>query len=180
MARHEAVASTLKRQGGRWERWTIDEILDGHVRLLVSEALAPRADEIVRELGATLDPTEVPFDGSALHELAMDHELAPADDAWSDEEAFFFDQEELEELLRKRVRRQLSANRPLREGDVFWILIPRAAGLDARAEAHASNSPRPYAAAGAVVLDLTAAARQASKVKLAKAAGKNVPDRGTR
>ena len=160
----------LEEEGGCWERWTIDEMLDGRVRLLVSEARGAAAQAAVRALGVTLQNGRGVSVAEVIHALAMDQELALPESTWSTEEAMFVDAEELAALLRRRVRRHLPGSRPLREGDVFWVLIPGCDTHAPHALARLTSSVEPYISTRPIVLDLTVAARQASKVRDSRAA----------
>ncbi len=172
-------ASAVIAGGGRWERWTVDEILDGRVRLLTCEAL-----ESIAADGAALLPdlaglTDASPDKGAVAGAATAIELAPTRETWTDETGVIVDEAELTRLLGTRVSRGgLPGRRPLREGDVFWVLVPPGTNAswalatrwvtvapgDYVAEPQAPTDVlRAYAEAGAVVLDLTAAARQAVK-----------------
>ncbi len=172
-------ASAVIADGRRWERWTIDEILDGRVRLLTCEARDSVAADGAAVLPQLAGLPEARPDREAMAAAAMAIELAPTREAWTDEIGVIVDEAELTRLLGKRTSRGgLPGRRPLREGDVFWVLVPPETDASwapasrwvqvapgdyvSRAQT-ATDVLRDYAAAGAVVLDLTAAARQAVK-----------------
>lgn len=145
----------------RWERWTIDEILDERVRVVACEArrpVHPQAASLVDGLGLT----EGGSDPDAVTTSAMAIELAPAEETWTDERGAVVEEAALTALLRGRTAGGgLPSERPLREGDVFWLFVPtEVAVLTGQADAAGLAS---YQDAGTIVLDLTAAARQAAK-----------------
>lgn len=153
-----------------WERWTIDEVDEGIVRVLVSQANDPtELREIVERItGEAEQPPPVRVLRDRLHRAAMAVELAPTEDQWSEEGSMFVMASILEPFLREREGKPgLPTNRPLREGDVFWILLPgfplavppaRGASLAAGAERVVTFQQR-----HGDVWDVTAAARQATK-----------------
>jgi hypothetical protein len=154
-----------------WERWTIDEVDEGVVRVLVSEALDPEELRTISE--AILAPeARGPRDHAtrnALHRQAMRVELARSEQRWSSERAIFMAQSVLEPLLRERTGKPgLPTNRPLREGDVFWVILPAGSGLalppdrGATLDIGAARVAQ-YLRLGADVWDVTAAARQVAK-----------------
>jgi hypothetical protein len=161
---------------GRLERWTIDELLDGRVRLLTSIALRSDATKPAWRLPAMLSPGQAASPAPEASAVAMEHELAPALQAWTEETAVVVDEAELADFLAGRLERGgLPGTRPLREGDVFWVFVPAAA--ERRLVVTSASDIGEYREAGAVVLDLTAAARQAAKVRSrrAEAAGSEEP-----
>lgn len=161
----------LVEHAGRWERWTIDEILDDRVRLLVCQA---RAGMELLEEALVLQPGETRVDRARVTEAAMSVELARADEMWEDEIAAIVDQADLTRLLQQRMTDLgLPGARNLREGDVFFVFVPGDAGVTRWSEAPAgalgsvaaasAATLESVTASGAVVLDLSAAARQAMK-----------------
>lgn len=159
-----ASLDTILEAGGQWERWTIDEIFDDRVRLLICEAQeATRMAagyQLAAERGAAADATR--DEAPPIADTAMAIELAPTIESWTDEQAVFVDRSDLELFLRRRSRAGvLPGRRPVREGDVFWILSRVSLSrlwVDERGSALGA-----YRHADPLVLDLTAAARQASK-----------------
>jgi hypothetical protein len=158
-----ARQAVLVDEGGRWERWTIDETFDGHVRLLVCSSTSDAAGDVVRSLAAV--PLREDRRGSPgrsfVRDQAMAYELASAGETWSDEIATFVGIAALSSFLGRRVDKPgLPSIRSLREGDVFWVFVP-------------FDTPPPrgspdgwlttYGDAGAQVWDVTAAARQSVK-----------------
>jgi hypothetical protein len=171
--------SAVLADGGRWERWTLDEILDSRVRLLTCEARESIVAEVIALAPQLAGLEEAGPDNGEVATAATAIELKPTQETWTDEIGVIVDEAELTLLLRRRISRGgLPGQRPLREGDVFWVLVPfgtdaswaPTSGLVMRAPGHwVSRAQTPtevihaYAEAGAVVLDLTAAARQAIK-----------------
>jgi hypothetical protein len=148
----------------RWERWTIDEIDEGRARVLISISLRPaQAERLAEDSAGVGRPVERK---RAVRAAVMDVELAPRTEMWSDERDVYLPLVELEALLRRRGGKPgLPGGRPLREGDVFWVVLYQPVGAamsDARSE-QAVDVIRQYIEAGADVLDVTAAARQAAK-----------------
>ena len=152
-----------------WERWTIDEIDEDVVRVLISvafesDALRERSRTLV-ELGDAPQPVRGRLP-AAVRDLAMDVEASPTAETWSEERAAFAARADLGGFLAGRVGKPgLPTTRPLREGDVFWIIAPRGVpGLNADARLATDHGwLRQYEVAEADVWDVTAAARQASK-----------------
>lgn len=156
-----------------WERWTIDELFDQVARVLVcrSEPL-PSHTTIIEILRATADPGTPASDATAelLRSAVAEAEIRGGD-AWSDEEWSFIGAVRLAGFLEKRTGKPgLPRNRPLREGDVFLVVVDRGrlaadplseAGRSVTAVAEALAA---YEAAGLEVFDVTAAARQSAKV----------------
>lgn len=140
-----------------WQRWTIDEIDLGVARLAVAEAFYP-LESTVAEAEATNAATD------QLRELVATVEDAPPDDLWADEKPVFLPVDELRSLLKRRDEiRGLPDDRPLREGDVFWIVLPATLEEDARRGMTPRGVVRDAAELEIQVWDVTAAARQAAK-----------------
>lgn len=155
-----------------WERWTIDEIDEGAARVLISRAGNTRqirglADHVMTERATASErPTRRLAD--VLRAEAMRIELDPAAQQWSEESISFGTVPPLQAFLRSRGGKPgLPTNRPLREGDVFWVLVAVWPGATeppgdltaTELEAHMAA----LQAAGVDVWDVTAAARQAAK-----------------
>jgi hypothetical protein len=155
-----------------WERWTIDEVDADVVRVLVSQARDPVrlqeiSDSIVRPGEAEISAGVL---RDRLHRASMAVELASTEAQWTDEGSMFVTAPIIEAFLREREGKPgLPTNRPLREGDVFWIILTSGPSLEPPPERGTSL------AAGAVrvaeyrdrhgdVWDVTAAARQAAKL----------------
>lgn len=165
------VAMQVSPETPTWERWTIDEVDEGVVRVLVSRSLVP--DELRTISEEVLTPAGGRRSGratrTALHQQAMRVELDSSEQRWSRERAIFVAQPILEDLLRARGGKPgLPTNRPLREGDVFWILLPAGPGMALppdRGGTLVDGAARvaEYRALKADVWDVTAAARQAAK-----------------
>ncbi len=171
-------------EGRRWERWTVDEMLDGRVRLLVCEARDAAHSLAAGPVRGGPAPPEG-REGEDAPAIAMAVELAPTEATWTDEVAIVVDEAELASFLRHRsARGGLPGGRPIREGDVFWVFVPAdtAVGLASPPSAVAGNEAiRAYAESAPVVLDVTAAARQAVKHivhRAGRTTGPGEPGRG--
>src|SRR4051794_9586970 len=151
-----------------WERWTIDEVDEDVVRVLVSRSTRP---EELSDIAGDVAPVnaDAPSDRvmrDRLHSHAMRVELDSAAYRWSRERAMFIAKPVLEPFLRARGGKPgLPTNRPLREGDVFWVLLPGGAAMDLPPERGATVTAgaervAEYRARHADVWDVTAAARQ--------------------
>ena len=141
-----------------WERWTIDEIDEGVVRVAVARteyALDPAVAEAYFEQA----------DAETLRQAVFEAEDAPPEHIWGDEEAVFLPVPELDKLLRQRTQvRGLPDRRPLREGDVFWVLLLSDDVAESTLRGVSSSElPARAAELKAEVWDVTAAARQAAK-----------------
>ena len=172
-SRFMAVQSAIRESAQEpvWERWTIDEVDEGIVRVLVSEAadslaLQRIADDILEGVDETTSNRSM---RDRLHRAAMAVELVPASEQWSDEGSMFVALRVLAAFLRERVGKPgLPANRPLREGDVFWIILPAGPALDrppVRGTTLGGGAERvtAYRERQSDVWDVTAAARQVAK-----------------
>jgi hypothetical protein len=151
-----------------WERWTIDEIDEESARVLITRAGDPAdlheiADQVAT--GGRARPHEL---SDFLRAHAMRIELDHGRQQWHDESLAYAPLPLLQTFLRGRSGKPgLPTNRPLREGDVFWVMgtdWPGAAeplpDLDAEGfAAHIADLRR----ARADIWDVTAAARQAAK-----------------
>ena len=144
-----------KRMTATWQRWTIDEIDLGVVRLAVAEAQQPLESGV-----AEAEDHGTP---GRVRARVFDVEEVPPDDLWGDEQVEYMKEDQLRPLLKRRSRiRGLPKNRPLREGDVFWIVLP------ARAEDEEVHTVTVRQVAldkslDVQVWDVTAAARQVAK-----------------
>lgn len=166
-----------------WERWTIDEKTDGHVRVLVAQTQSRQQVERLRQSMQRSDPTGREAERTArLRVVAM--ALEQDDEAWSDEVEFFFEESALEEFLNRRRRGKpgLPGARPLREGDVFYVEIPAEVQWRPSSE-EVQSTPgvaremlSSFMASGVEVWDLTAAARQASKLDYHRALEAPAPE----
>lgn len=158
--------------GPEWERWTIDEINEGQARVLAAHARTP---ESLARLAHAQDPPAEAISKvrqvAQIRDLAMEFE-GRRDQTWSEEAENFFELAVLEEFLNegRRGKAGLPSGRPLREGDVFYLEIPRT--LRQRPSTRRGEvTPgvgiellATFRAAAVEVWDLTAAARQSSKV----------------
>jgi hypothetical protein len=157
----QRTVESLESGGGRVERWTVDEVLEGQVRLLVCEPLDPA---VAQRIGAALAIAGAD-EPAALQSVAMELELANDDALWSDEIDRYVPVGALMARLRSRHGKTLPRARDVREGDVFLVAI---ADVPSRWR---SDADRPgwwlpdSRDRGVVVLDFTAAARQATKVR---------------
>jgi len=154
------------------ERWVIDEIDAGVVRVLRADI----AD------GVTLEVEDdrlarVRDDGGAAREIAMEIEGLPTA-AWTEEREWQVDVEALGAFLLEGVRRSgppgLPARVDLREGDVYWVLAPDTGYANPHlrdfdeAEGAGPTLAR-FLDGGGQIWDVTAAARQAIKRLYAEA-----------
>lgn len=142
---------------GTWQRWTIDEIDAGLARVAVAESAYPLESGAAEALYTQQSADEV---RAAVFKV----ENAPPDDIWSDERAEYMQVDDLREFLKRRSEiRALPDPRPLREGDVFWIVLApdlaeeSRSGLTTQGLVDAAHDLEPQ------VWDVTAAARQAAK-----------------
>lgn len=140
-----------------WQRWTIDEVDAGLARVAVAESEFP-LESTVAEAYATGDDVE------AVRNAVFRVENSPPEAIWGDEEAVYLAADDLESFLKRRAAiRALPDPRPLREGDVFWIVLPAEVeeeelrGLTAIDVVGRAERLAPQ------VWDVTAAARQAAK-----------------
>jgi hypothetical protein len=152
-----------------WERWTIDEVADGMVRVLVAEARDAAGIQPLMALTAAEPPTAAPSGvrRAALRDAAMRIELRPPREAWGREVDGYVPAAALYAFLRARNRKHgLPRTRPIREGDTFWVSMADRAGLDLGASGGGTPFARRVEAlgrAGAEVWDVTGAARASVK-----------------
>lgn len=153
-----------------WERWTIDETEEEFARLLISRAA--NTDQLREIAGLVTEEgspqTGKPELGGLLRSQAMHAELNPATAQWSEECFGHVRLSLLRSFLRGRAGKPgLPRNRPLREGDVFWVMVadwpgpPEPLGDFSAAELEVHVAA--LRTAEADVWDVTAAARQAAK-----------------
>jgi hypothetical protein len=139
-----------------WQRWTIDEIDADIARLAIASAFYPLESSVAEAEALGDDP-------DAIRQQVTKVEFVAPDDLWADEEAVYVNVRQLTEFLKRRDRiRGLPDNRPLREGDVFWIVLP----VGDQGGVRALDAPQLIADvdwAGVEVWDVTAAARQVAK-----------------
>lgn len=166
-----------------WERWTIDERTDGQVRVLVAQTQRRQLVEQLRQSVKRAEPTGRGAPRTArLRDVAM--ALEQDAEAWSDEVVFFFEESALGEFLNRQRRGKpgLPDSRPLREGDVFYIEIAsevrwRPSSEQVRsAPGLAREMLSSFLASGVEVWDLTAAARQATKLDYHRALEAPAPE----
>jgi hypothetical protein len=100
----------------------------------------------------------------ALRKAVFDVENSPPDNIWGDEEPVYLLADDLQAFLKRRADiKALPDPRPLREGDVFWIVLPpgleeeRLRMLEPAHLLDLAHDVKPE------VWDVTAAARQAAK-----------------
>jgi hypothetical protein len=163
----------MERDAQLWERWTIDELFDEVARVLVCRAEPlPSHATMIETLRATEEqaaPDAADLAGT-LRAAVAEAEIRGGE-AWSDEAWSFVEVRRLARFLKRRAGKPgLPHNRPLREGDVFLVVVDRKrlatdslsdAGRSAREVGEALAA---YEAAGIEVFDVTAAARQSAKV----------------
>jgi hypothetical protein len=153
-----------------WERWTIDEIDEEFARVLISRAgnasrLRDMAGQVATESSPSSSPRRL---SSVLRDEAMRGELNPTTEQWSEEALGYGHLALLQTFLRSRGGKPgLPTNRPLREGDVFWVMVADWPGpVEPPADMSRPDLESHIAAlkdANADVWDVTAAARQAAK-----------------
>lgn len=150
--RHLATTGDLN---AAWQRWTVDELLEGRARVLVSlarhalESTAAEAHDLARDVAR---------ERGRLRAAVVSAETSGPRELWGPELATYVNVRTLERLLQRRTDTPaLPDARPLREGDVFWIVQPVDGALLSPAALLRD--------AGELVevWDVTAAARQASK-----------------
>lgn len=168
------------------ERWTIDEIGDGIVRVLAARSVAPDAVAPLATESRAITPTAL---GEASRDVVMAIELGTpsptvdgaAEDAtggvaeqadsasiWTEEQDSVLDVTTVADFLSEFGELTPAVARPLREADVFWVVAtdaparPLSEGPVRRSETAAVLDA--YRAVQPVVHDMTAPARQASKV----------------
>lgn len=155
-----------------WERWTVDEIDEDATRVLISRAGDARQlrDIAERVMTERTSPSSGPTRRlvGVLRSEAMRVELDPAAQEWSEESFGFAPTARLHEFLRGRSGKPgLPTDRPLREGDVFWVLVADWQGSpDPPSDlsmTELENHIAQLEQATPDVWDVTAAARQAAK-----------------
>jgi hypothetical protein len=171
------------------ERWMIDEILEGDVRVLRAtlRGNAPEADAVSGYLERDTRDHEDARD--PVRELVIGVEAASVD-VWTPEIETYVDYPRLEAFILGRATTASPAGLPvrdhLREGDVYWVLT---AGEPHESTRHYAAEPtavqetpnvldawseEPYE-----VWDVTAAARQVIKRLYGRAATAEPDERGT-
>lgn len=160
-----------------WERWTIDEIDEDVARVLIASAadrewIRSTSEQILAETtSAMAEGTSL---ADAVREQAMDAELEVASDIWTDEVAAFASLAPLGKFLNRRQGKPgLPTSRPLREGDVFWVVAPTLAQasmseLETVPLRRFAERIAELVEADADVWDVTAAARQAVKASYSR------------
>jgi hypothetical protein len=139
-----------------WQRWTIDEIVEETVRVLIADGIYPLESTAAEALD----------DGSAteLRDAVAQDEAVSPDDIWLEERAEYMDAGSLRELLRGKAEAPgLPDARELREGDVFWVVLPPQLIETMAMDAGPLHPLRHLQAPGAQVLDVTAASRAAAR-----------------
>ena len=154
------------------ERWTIDEIDEGVVRVLRADVAPGIELPVTDERLATSRE-----DAEAARAIAIDVEGLPTH-AWTPEREWEVDLPSVTAFLLDGVRRSsppgLPARVDLREGDVYWVLAPDAGHAnphlrDFEAEDGVGPALDRFLAGGGQVWDVTAAARQSVKRLYAEA-----------
>ena len=143
--------------GSHWQRWTIDELDEGSARVLVADALQPLESTVAEA-----------FDGGtaeSIRSAVLTVEDAPSADLWAEERAVQLTVAALEPFVKLRQATPgLPDPRPLREGDVFWVVLPT---TDERSSLRDLTPEQILASADQLALhlsDITAAARQSAKL----------------
>jgi hypothetical protein len=145
-----AIAST-------WQRWTIDELDAGLARIAVAQARYPLESTVAEAVATEAEVDE-------LREAVARVEDAPPDDLWEDEVPVYLAVDELEPFLRRRDEIPgLPDDRPLREGDVFWVVLPADLDEERFRDLAPAAMMQGASALDVQVWDVTAAARQAAK-----------------
>lgn len=144
--------------GSHWQRWTIEEVAEELARLLVAGAQEPLASVLAGTLETVASP-------EATQAAVTQVEAVSPDELWTDEEAAFLSVELLEPFVRLRSPVPGLPNpRPIREGDVFWVVLPI---TDLESTFVGLTPAQVVASADQLnvrVWDITAAARQRAKV----------------
>lgn len=144
--------------GSHWQRWTIEEVAEELARLLVAGAQEPLASV----LAGTLETVARP---EAIQAQVTEVEAISPDKLWTAEEAVYLSVELLEPFVRLRSPIPgLPHPRPIREGDVFWVVLPI---TDLESSLVGLTPAQVVAGADQLdvrVWDITAAARQRAKV----------------
>jgi hypothetical protein len=159
------------------ERWTIDEIGDGAVRVLAARSLSP--DTVARLIAASPPPGGTQIASSESGQvLAIELGTAEEGDSWAeddvanpnwtDEEDCVLDAAAVSTFVERFMKRPLDVeHRPLRETDVFWVVarvVPGRVLSDGRVRRSETEVVlAAYEAVGPSVRDMTLSARQASK-----------------
>jgi hypothetical protein len=165
------------------ERWTVDEVGDGVIRILAARSVNPdevgplaarsraaTAPALAEESGAEIMAIEL---GTGRQPEANDEsagaERADAESSWTEEQDSVLDAPAVAAFV-AQFREQVpgAVARPLRETDVFWVVAPDVP-VRALSDAGVRRSETELVLAGyravtPVVHDMTAPARQASKV----------------
>jgi hypothetical protein len=136
-----------------WQRWMIDELDADLARVLVAHAQQPFESTAAEALGIG--------SGARLRGAVSALEAVAPDDLWGEERPVYLRPARLRVLVeRRRDIPGLPEPRDLREGDVFWIVLP----ADLSPELLASATPRRLVSRPdrfePQVWDVTAAARQ--------------------
>jgi hypothetical protein len=141
-----------------WQRWTIDEIDAGLARVAVAASEYPLESTVAEaayEEGGDLE---------AVRDAVFGVENSPPEDIWGDEEAAYLAVDDLDTFLKRRADiKALPDPRPLREGDVFWIVLPVELEEEARLGLTAIDLLARAEQLKPQIWDVTAAARQAAK-----------------
>jgi hypothetical protein len=143
--------------GSHWQRWTIDELEEGAARVLIADAMQPLESTVAEAFDSGV--------AQAIQSAVLTVENVPPTDLWGEERAVFLPLEALEPFVKLRqTTAGLPDPRPLREGDVFWVVLPT---TDHESSLRDLTSAEVLASAdqlGLHLADITAAARQTAKV----------------
>lgn len=159
------------------ERWVVDEITEGAVRVLRSRLRASRREDVSPAVEPIVNALEPAAEETRAVAIAL--EALPTD-AWTRETDELVDLVALEALLVGGAQVAAPTGLPvrpeLREGDVYWLVRPDrdAVGVvDAEASLRTVDDAAELLATlaldGTQVWDVTAAARQAIKRRYADA-----------
>ena len=143
--------------GSHWQRWTIDELNEGSARVLVADALQP--------LESTAAEAFDTGTAESIRSAVLIVEDAPPAHLWAEERAVQLAMTALEPFVRLRQATPgLPDPRPLREGDVFWLVLPV---TDVPSSLSGLTPEEILASADELALhlsDITVAARQSVKL----------------
>ena len=143
--------------GSHWQRWTIDELGDLGARVLIAGARHALESTAAEALDAG--------NKEGIRSAVLMVEDAPPADLWDEERDAILEVALLEPFVRLREAIEgLPPVRPLREGDVFWVVLPvtdEPSSLNDLTPAEVLASAEVL---GLQLVDVTAAARQTVKV----------------
>jgi hypothetical protein len=144
--------------GSHWQRWTIDELAEGLARILVAGAKEPLESSLAEALDTAATP-------DVIQEAVTRVEDLSPDELWTEEQQAYLRADLLEPFVRLRAPVPgLPDPRPLREGDVFWVVLPTTDQESTLADLTPAQVVASADQLEIQVSDITAAARQRAKV----------------